>query len=369
MATKVYFSDARARTNTDNKISKIRRLAEAVGLGGIVAKGDLTAIKLHFGEHGNDTHLKPVYVRQIVDMVREAGGKPFLTDTNTLYTGSRTNAVDHLLTAYEHGFAYSVVNAPVIIADGLRGGNAIQVAINKKRFAEVTIGRDIHDSQCLVVLSHFKGHMVAGFGGAIKNLAMGCATNKGKRDQHSPSLSADQDKCIGCGLCQESCPAGAATLDDGGKCVIDQAKCIGCFECATVCPQGAVQMDYLRDIPEFMERMTEYAYGAVQNKAGKLCFINFLLNITPDCDCVPWSDTPMVQDIGILASTDPVAIDKASYDMVTSQVGLAGCKLDHHCDSGQDKFQAAWGHTMGPRQISYGQEIGLGQADYELIEI
>ncbi len=369
MASQVYFANARARIHTDNKIAKVRRLAEAVGLEGTVNKGDLTAIKLHFGEQGNDTHLRPMYVRQVVDKVRELGGKPFLTDTNTLYTGSRTNAVDHLLTAFEHGFAFSVVGAPILIADGLKGGNAAQVRIDKKRFQEVIIGRDVHDADCLVALSHFKGHMVAGFGGAIKNLAMGCATPQGKLAQHSPRLNVDPDKCIGCGLCQESCPAGAAVVGEDGLCAVDKDKCIGCFECVSVCPQQAVQPDWLVDIPVFMERLTEYAYGAMQGKAGKACFFNFLLDITPDCDCVPWSDTPMVPNIGILASTDPVAIDKASYDLVTAQASLANCLLETPLGAGEDKFQAAWQHSQGLTQITYGEQIGLGSADYELIEI
>lgn len=368
MPSKVYFCSARTRSHEDNKINKVKRLAEAVGIGEVVKKGDLTAIKLHFGEHGNDSHLRPMYVKTVVDRVKEAGGRPFLTDTNTLYLSTRMNAVEHLVTAYEHGFAYSVVGAPVIIADGLRGHNSIHVEVNLKRLKQVLIGQDIVQADSLVVLSHFKGHMIAGFGGAIKNLAMGCASNNGKREQHSARVGVKEEKCVGCGLCEEVCPAGAAVVEDG-KSSVDKTKCIGCFECVTVCPEQAIEPNWLAEIPEFMERMTEYAYGAVKNKTGKVCFINFLLNITPDCDCVPWSDSPIVPDIGIMASTDPVAVDKASYDMVTAAMGIERSILDRPIPEGQDKFSAVWEHTRGLMQISYGEEIGLGSSDYELIEI
>ncbi len=367
MPSIVYFGSARTRSHADSKIAKIRRLAEAVGMEKIVKKGDLTAIKLHFGERGNDSHLRPVYARQIVDMVKAAGGKPFLTDTNTLYLGSRMNSVDHLLTAYEHGFAFSVVGAPVIIADGLRGHNAIQVEVNLKRLKQVYIAQDIYRADSMVVLSHFKGHAVAGFGGTIKNLAMGCATNTGKREQHSPRLTVNEEKCVGCGMCENSCPAGAAQVADG-KSTIDKGKCIGCFECVAVCPEKAIEPDWWSDIPEFMERLTEYAFGAVKNKTGKVVYFNFLLNITPDCDCASWSDSPIVPDIGILASTDPVALDKASYDLVTGETGLPHSILDQTAP-GQDKFGAVWKNAQCLTQITYGEEIGLGSSKYELVEV
>ncbi len=368
MPSSVYFCNARTRSHEDSKVAKVRRLAEAVEIDKIVAKGDLTAIKLHFGEHGNDSHLRPMYVRQVVDKVKDAGGKPFLTDANTLYLSTRMNAVDHVVTAYEHGFAFSVVGAPVIIADGLRGHNSVRVEVNLKQFEQVSIGQDIYRADSLVVLSHFKGHMIAGFGGAIKNLAMGCASIEGKREQHSARVTVNQEKCIGCGLCEGVCPAGAAVLAEG-KSVVDQEKCIGCFECVTVCPETAVQPDWLSGVPNFMERMTEYAFGAVKNKAGKVCFMNFLLNITPDCDCVPWSDSPIVPDIGILASTDPVALDKASYDLVNAQMSIGGSILEQPVGPGEDKFRAVWEHTRSLMQITYGEEIGLGSSDYELISI
>ena len=212
MSSKVYFANLRARTDKCNKISKIRNLFDRAGFSELIQPGGLAAIKLTFGERGSDGFISPVFVRQVVDKVREQGAKPFLTDSNTLYSGSRHNAVDHLLTALEHGFDYTVTGAPVIIADGLHSENIVEVQIDQKHFAKVKLARDIVTSDSAMVLSHFKAHEMAGFGGAIKNLAMGGAPAIGKKEQHALKIVVDQEKCIGCKKCSAVCPEQAIAV-------------------------------------------------------------------------------------------------------------------------------------------------------------
>jgi len=214
MSSKVYFVNLRARTDKSNKISKIRTLFDRAGFNEFIQKDDLTAIKLHFGERGSDGFISPLFVRQVVDKIKEKGAKPFLTDTNTLYSGSRHNSVDHLLTALEHGFDYTVTGAPIIIADGLRSDNITEVQIDKKHFNKVKLAKDIVSADSVIVLSHFKGHEMGGFGGAIKNLAMGGAPAIGKKEQHATKIIVDQDKCIGCEMCSSVCPEQSITVID-----------------------------------------------------------------------------------------------------------------------------------------------------------
>lgn len=365
---KVYFADLRARAANKNRTAKIKKLFEAAGFADTIARGDLTAIKVHFGERGCDTHISPTYVRTVVERIKACGGKPFVTDTNTLYSGSRRNAVDHMITAVEHGFDYAVLGAPVIIADGLDSTNMVEVPIKGKHFETVKIAGDIARADSLVVLSHFKGHELAGFGGAVKNLAMGCATRAGKQDQHAVRFVVEPKKCIGCGECVNVCPVGAATMTDK-KAVIDKATCIGCGECLTVCPKKAMNINWHTEIVPFMERLVEYAHGAVVGKPGRVAYLNFLTNVTPDCDCVPWSDAPIVPDIGFLASTDPVALDKACLDLVNEQAACPECKLEHGLTTGEDKFAALWKWTRGDVTFVHGEAVGLGTPRYELIRL
>lgn len=366
MSSKVYFVNLRARTDRNNKINKIRNLFDRAGFNELIHKDDLTAIKLHFGEHGSDSFISPVFVRQVVDKIKEKGAKPFLTDTNTLYSGSRHNSVDHLLTALEHGFDYTVTGAPIIIADGLRSENITEVQIDKKHFSKVKLAQDIVSADSVIVLSHFKGHEMAGFGGAIKNLAMGGAPAVGKKEQHAPTIMVDQDKCVGCSKCSVVCPEKAITISQK-KASIALDKCIGCGECLTVCPIKATGMNWETDLSALLERMTEYGYGFAKTHENRIGYINFLLNITPDCDCVPWSDAPIVPDIGFLASTDPVAIDQASYDLVNKQLGFSNSLLSCNCEAGADKFHGLRSYIDGTIQLRYGEEIGMGSRDYELI--
>lgn len=369
MASKVYFADMRARSPQESTISKIQKLFDEAGFVELLGAEDLTAIKIHFGEYGNDSYINPIFVRQVVEKIRAAGAKPFITDTNTLYSGSRYNAVDHLTTAIEHGFDYSVVRAPLIISDGLKSQNITEVEIGLKHFKSAKIGSDIVAADSMIVLSHFKAHIVAGFGGAVKNLAMGCAPAAGKKDQHfRTSPQVVKEKCIGCGKCVEVCPVGAASLM-GEVSRIDREICISCMQCMEVCPSEAIDIDWEHDIPEFLECIAEYAYGAVKRKEDRVGYVNFLIKITPDCDCVPWSDASIVPDIGILASKDPVALDQASYDLVNRQKGLAHSSLHANHEKGADKFRGVWPKVDGAHLLKYAEKIGLGSRDYELVEI
>lgn len=366
MKSKVYFASVHSHGKQASLLYKIQKLYEAIGFDKLVEKDDIVAIKVHFGEKGNTAHVNPTFVRQIVDKIREKGGKPFLTDTNTLYNGARANAVDHLETAIYNGFAYSVVNAPIIIADGIYSKNSVEVEIDKKHFKRVKIAKEIESMSKMFVVSHFKGHEMAGFGGAIKNLAMGCAPAAGKQQQHSVVSPKVSGSCVGCEHCRDYCPVDAITVD--GKAAISES-CIGCGECISICPIRAIKPQWDTEVPEFLERMVEYAYGAVKNKMNNVGYINILMNITPLCDCVGFSGAYIVPDIGILASTDPVAIDQASYDLVNAQAGNQNSSLKSNFDKGQDKFKGLYHNVDGEIQLSYGEEIGLGNRDYELIKL
>ncbi len=366
--SKVYFSNVRSHGAKDNKIQKIKRLYQKV-CSPSIEKGDLVAIKLHFGEYGNDTFISPILVRAVVDEVIAQGGIPFICDTNTLYSGKRHNSPEHIVTAIEHGFTYSVVRAPVIIADGVRSRNFREVEIGKKHFKKVKIAGDILDADAMITLSHFKGHMLAGFGGAIKNLSMGCSPAAGKKDQHGTKAKVKESKCAGCGECVRHCPEGAVSLIGDGKAVIKQDLCTGCGECMTVCPASAIYMDWRTDPGDFCERLAEYALGAVKDKAAKASYMNFLVNISPDCDCAGWSDVPIVHDIGFLASNDPVALDSASLDMVNDAPGNPASSLPGNIGKGTDKFKALREELRGEIQLQHGQTIGLGSRKYEIIEI
>ena len=370
--SKVFFADLRARGPRENKQAKLAALFRKADFAERIPKEALTAIKIHAGERGNDTFINPVLVRKVVDLVKEAGGNPFLTDSNTLYKGSRHNAVDHMVTAIEHGFGYATAGAPFIVADGLRGDCYEEVEIGKKHFSSVKIASAIASAQSMMVLSHFKGHELAGFGGAIKNMAMGCSPSQGKCDQHASRFMVREEVCTACGFCMASCPEDAiAFVSDSGRkaAQIDKERCVGCGECLTVCKTKAVWINWKTEVKPFNERMAEYALGAVIGKEKNTGYVNFLLNITPDCDCVPWSDAPLVPDIGILASTDPVALDSACLDLVTQAVGHSHSLLGENCAPGKDKFTGVWQHTCGEVQLDYAEAIGLGIRRYTLITV
>jgi uncharacterized Fe-S center protein len=367
MKAKVYFAGIHSHGKQESLHIKLQKLFDKAGFGNFIDKGDIVAVKLHFGEKGNTAYIRPTFARQIVDKIREKGGKPFLTDTNTLYNGARANGVDHYETAIYNGFSYAVVNAPIIIADGIYSKNSVDVEINRKHFEKVRIAKEIESVSKMIVLSHYKGHENAGFGGAIKNLAMGCAPAAGKQQQHSVVRPKVSSNCVGCENCFKYCPV-TAISKSGEKAMIGEV-CIGCGECISICPVRAINPQWDTEIPVFIERMTEYAYGAVKNKAGNVGYINVLMDITPLCDCYGFSGAYIVPDIGILASTDPVAIDAASYDLVNEQLGNHNSSLKCNHEKGRDKFKGLYDNIDATRQFTYGEEIGLGSRDYELIKI
>lgn len=364
----VYIARAGAHGIKRNTEHKLRALCEAAGLSSAVSENDLTAVKVHFGERGNDAFVNPMHVASVAAEVQTIGAKPFVTDTNTLYVGGRRNAADHLETAAKHGFTWPVLSCPVLIADGLKGTNFREVEVYGKHFEHVKVASDIVSADSMVVISHFKGHEVAGFGGALKNLGMGYAASEGKREQHTTRPLLLPEKCITCGACINACPEFCISIE-GPSIAIDTDRCIGCLMCMNTCPQHAIDLDWQDDGVVFVERMIEYAAGAVANKTGKVFYINFLTNITPHCDCTPWNDTPFVPDIGILASRDPVALDKACYDLVNNAEGVHGTLLPDHHHAGEEKFTRVWPGTNPELQFTIAEEMGLGRREYRLKEI
>ncbi len=365
MKSMVYFMDLRA-TPKDNLINKLGRLMETAGLEKVVQKKDLVAVKLHFGELGNTAFIRPVFLRKIVETIKKTGADPFLTDANTLYAGTRSNAVHHIQTAIQNGFAYSVVDAPIIIADGLRGKSDVPVPINGKRFKDVHVAAEIIRAEALISVAHFKGHELTGFGGALKNIGMGCASRKGKLAMHSTvSPRVIRKRCVGCGDCMAHCSQKAISLNEK-KAMLDQEKCIGCGECILFCSNSAIQVRWNQSVPVFLENMVEYTLGVLKDKKGKAFFINFITDISPACDCLPSNDAPIVRDIGIVASTDPVAIDQASVDLVNSESVLPGSCIEGNIGPNEDKFKAIYPRVDWGIQLEYAEHLGLGTRNYHL---
>lgn len=369
MSSTVYMSDVSAGWKK-NVAQKVADLFELLKPSDRFNRKDLVAVKLHFGEAGNTAYIRPQFVRRVVDRLKELKVRPFLTDTNTLYVGSRAEAWSHLNTAFDNGFTREITGAPVIIADGLRGNNSVEVAVNGRHVSEAHIGADIHHADGLVVLTHFKGHELSAFGGAIKNVGMGCSARKGKLEQHSNiSPKVSKKKCIGCGECIDWCKGGAIQLQGEGreaKAHISPESCIGCAECILTCRQKAIQIQWNESIPAFMEKMVEYTAGVLKDKKDKTVFMSFVTDVTPLCDCTPFSDRPIVPNIGILASLDPVAIDQAAVDLVNGAPGNPVSVLKDALEPGEDKFRALfpridWGH-----QLDYAEELGLGTRNYVL---
>ena len=370
--SKVYFIGLRTGMERDI-FTKLGKLLDHAHFSSFIRRNDFVALKLHFGERGTTAHINPQYIGFIVEQVKRNKALPFLTDTNVVYRSARGNSVDHLNTAYSHGFSPLVTGAPVIISGGLRGQTSTRVEIGQKHYQTVELASEIDDFDKLLCLTHFTGHLAAGFGGAIKNLGMGLSSKAGKLSMHTTVVPLmDPEQCTGCGTCQQHCPGSAISLQqrdkgNGKYALIDERACIGCGECIASCPNGAVDIEWNESAQNLQEKICEYAYGVI--KKTPVFFLSFLMNVTPGCDCLEFSDAHIVQDIGILASYDPLAIDQASVDLVNEQEGLPRTRLKTNLGQGEDKLLALYPKIDWTVQLRYGHDIGLGSRDYELIRV
>lgn len=319
-----------------------------------ITSNDICAIKVTFGEEGNKGHVKPHFIKIIVDEIKQITQKIFVTDTNTIYRGRRYDTISHLVLSEEHGFNYENCGCPVIIADGILGGGGMEVEVNLKWYKKVKIANAIFYSDVIIFITHFTGHLIFGFGGTLKNVAMGCATKEGKYSMHhSVFPKHNYLKCQLCTKCIKCCPVDAISIVEG-RVIIDGGKCVGCAECVFVCPYESFKLNWDEKFENAHEKLIEYAFGVVKNK--RCYFINFLNFITKNCDCFKTNAPALVDDVGIVASDDPVAVDRASIDLINEKYG-------------KDLFKEIYPGINYERQFEYAKEIGFGDINYRLFEV
>ncbi|MCX5686728.1 MAG: DUF362 domain-containing protein [Candidatus Omnitrophica bacterium] len=355
MKSKVYFIPVKDSENNLSACVELKRLLEKSRVLDVVGKENKVAVKIHFGEKGNTGFVRPEFARLVCDSITAKGAIPYLTDTNTLYRGRRTNSKDHIEMAREHGFTKDSTGARIIIPDDSKKDDTIEVKIKGKAIRSAKVARFFIDADAIIAVSHFKGHILTGFGGALKNIGMGCAMREGKLTQHCDASPVFyEEKCKGCGACEAICPAGAIHVENG-KASLDKSKCIGCAECIAACPAAAMFIDFGVG-SAVQEKMVEYAAAVLRGKRGRLGFLNFAVRIHQECDC--WGEeTPRIApDIGIFASNDPVAIDKASFDLIKEV-----CR--------KDVFKEAHPGQDGMIQLKYAESLGLGSLDYDLVSL
>ena len=370
---KVYMTDLRT-TPTSNLLDKMERLVKRAGLGNLPIKENFVAIKIHFGEPGNLAYIRPNYAARMAGILTSMGGKPFLTDCNTLYSGRRSNAVDHLQSAMENGFNPISAQCQVIIADGLKGTEYREIPVEQAEYCPTPkIGSAIANADVIISMNHFKGHEQAGFGGALKNLGMGCASVGGKLELHASSQpKIEAENCIGCGICVKHCRHKAISMTEERKAVIDYSRCVGCGQCVALCQhEAAVIADW--DTSERLNyKIAEYTAAVLKDKPH--FHISFVMNVSPNCDCWTHNDAAIVPDLGILASTDPVALDKACADLVTQAPVLHGNHvLAHHHEHGdlcgEEKFHLIHPDTDWMAGLRHAEKLRLGTTRYELIRL
>ena len=372
--SKVYYTDFRAKLGEGLPL-KLQRLIRTAGIDQIDMEGKFVAIKMHFGELGNLGFLRPNYARAVADVVKSLGGKPFLTDCNTLYPGSRKNALEHLYCAWETGFTPMTVGCPILIGDGLKGTDDVEVPVEGGEYVKAAkIGRAVMDADIFISLSHFKGHEMTGFGGAIKNIGMGCGSRAGKKEQHSngkPVINADA--CRGCKRCLHECANNGLHFDEATrKMQVVTENCVGCGRCVGACNFDAIAFANDAATKELNCRMAEYTKAVIDGRPG--FHISLVMDISPNCDCHPENDAPILPDIGMFCSFDPLALDQACVDACLRQQPLPGSQLydnmhkegfcDHH-----DHFENSTPESEYKTCLAHAEKIGIGSREYELIEM
>ena len=373
--SKVYFTDFRTKAFGDGLPAKLQKLIKRAGIADLDLDGKFVAIKMHFGELGNISYLRPNYARAVVDVVKELGGKPFLTDCNTLYPGSRKNALEHLECAWQNGFTPLTVNCPILIGDGLKGTDDVEVPVNGGEYLKTAkIGRAIMDADVFISLTHFKGHEVTGFGGTIKNIGMGCGSRAGKKDQHNNGQpEIDESLCRGCKRCQKECANNGLVFDVmKRKMHVDKAHCAGCGRCLGACNFDAISFGVDSAISELNCRMAEYTKAVVDGRPN--FHISLVVDVSPNCDCHCENDAPILPNIGMFVSFDPLALDQACVDACQAAQPIRASQLgdkmampnfiDHH-----DHFTNSTPESEWRTCLEHAEKIGLGSRSYELITV
>ena len=371
---KVYFTDFRTKANGDGLPTKLKKLIKKAGLADLDLDGKFVAIKMHFGEMGNISYLRPNYARAVVDVIKELGGKPFLTDCNTLYPGSRKNALEHLYCAWENGFTPLTVGCPILIGDGLKGTDEVEIPVAGGEYVEkAKIGRAVMDADIFISLNHFKGHENAGFGGATKNIGMGCGSRAGKCEQHiSGQPTINEDLCRGCKKCMALCANDGLIFDETTKKMsVDKDHCLGCGRCIGACNFDAISFEDFH-APRLLNcKMAEYAKAVLDGRPH--FHISLVVDVSPNCDCHCENDAPILPNIGMFVSKDPLALDQACVDACMAATPMPGSQLydrmqrpdfhDHH-----DHFKNSTPESEWKSCLEHAEKIGLGTREYDLIK-
>ena len=367
-ASKVYFTDMRCPVGT-GLLDKLKKLIEKAGIDSIDMDSKFVAIKIHFGEPGNLSFLRLNFAKVVADKVTSLGGRPFLTDCNTLYVGRRKHALEHLAAAQENGFSPLSTGCQMIIADGLKGTDEMEVPLEGcDHFQSAFIGRAIMDADIFISLTHFKGHELTGFGGAIKNIGMGCGSRAGKMAMHSigkPGI--DAEKCRGCKTCTHYCAQSAISIGEDHKARIDHDLCAGCGRCIGVCNFDAISNAFDAGSTILNERMAEYTKAVIQNRPH--FHVSIVNQVSPYCDCHAENDAAVVPDIGMFAGFDPVALDHACIDAVNAAPAISTSVLGQCAHEHNDHFTDIHPKTNWRSQIEHARKIGIGNVDYELVTV